>query len=80
MKDAYEILKHKEAELARVRHEVESLRIVALLLDDLDPDQPEKPHLMAAEDLLDIVRQNDPHLKATGTDGNLFTSRLQRRK
>jgi len=40
MKDAYDVLKQKEFDLARVRHEVESLRIVGpLLADDLDSDQ-----------------------------------------
>jgi hypothetical protein len=48
MKDAYEALKQKEADLSRVRHEIESLRIVAsLLLDDLNSDQSDKPRLKA---------------------------------
>ena len=34
MKDAYEVLYQKEAELVRVRQEVESLRVVASLLTD----------------------------------------------
>ena len=34
MKDAYELLQQKEAELARVRKEIESLKIVAPLLSD----------------------------------------------
>jgi hypothetical protein len=36
MKDAYAILEEKEANLARVRHEIESLRIVASLLEKTD--------------------------------------------
>jgi len=32
MKNAYEVLQQKETDLARVRHEIESLRIVASLL------------------------------------------------
>jgi hypothetical protein len=40
MKNAYEVLKHKEAELARVRKEVESLRLVAPLLAN-DPETEE---------------------------------------
>jgi hypothetical protein len=36
MKDAYEVLEQKEADLARVRQEIESLRIVASLLDKTD--------------------------------------------
>jgi hypothetical protein len=44
MKDAYEVLYQKEADLARVRQEIESLTIVASMLaeDDLgflDPDR-----------------------------------------
>ena len=42
MRDAYDVLKEKEADLARVRHEVESLRIVARALTDLDSDQSDK--------------------------------------
>ena len=41
MKDAYEILRLKEAELAKVKDEVEALGIVAPLLSDegdLEPD------------------------------------------
>ena len=41
MKDAYTVLEQKEADLARVRQEIASLRIVASLLektDDLLPD------------------------------------------
>ena len=34
MKDAYELLRQKQAELARVRKEIESLNIVAPLLSD----------------------------------------------
>ena len=77
MRDAYDVLKQKEADLARVRHEIESLRIVAtLLVDDSNSDQADKiektdDHL--TDKLLNIVRDNDPHLRATGTDG-LFSS------
>jgi hypothetical protein len=34
MKDAFEVLRQKEADLERVQHEVESLRIVAPLLSE----------------------------------------------
>lgn len=41
MKDAYEVLEQKEADLSRVRQEIESLRIVApLLVDDLNSNSP----------------------------------------
>src|ERR1022692_3591326 len=40
MKNAYEVLQQKETDLARVRHEIESLRIVAsLLLDELPSEE-----------------------------------------
>ena len=70
MKDAYEILKQKEADLDRVSHEIESLRIAAsLLADDLNSDQPDKPYLVSTE------KSGDLHsdLGQTGTDG-LFSS------
>ena len=42
MKDAYELLHQKEADLARVRKEIESLKIVAsLLTDDADRTTPD---------------------------------------
>lgn len=34
MKDPYEVLQQKEADLARVRHEFESLQVVASLLSE----------------------------------------------
>ena len=81
MKGAYDVLKQKEADLARVRHEVESLRIVAPLLDDLDSHQSDKTGLTSEErtedhlidNLMNMVREAHPDLKATGTDG-LFSS------
>ena len=70
MKDAYEALKQKEADLSRVRHEIESLRIVAsLLVDDLNSDQFDKPYLVSDEKTDNL----HPDLEPTGTDG-LFSS------
>ena len=81
MKDVYEILKQKEADLARVSREVESLRTVAPLLQDaLDPNQSEKPKLMSRDDLLNIARENDPDLDVTGAAGHVLTSMLGRRR
>jgi hypothetical protein len=64
MKDAYEVLYKKEADLARVRQEIESLTIAAQLLADdnlsfFDPGKApdRKPAQMAVS----------PH--PTGTDG-----------
>jgi hypothetical protein len=43
VKDAYEVLEQKEAELACVREEVESLRLVATLpWDEVTSDEPTK--------------------------------------
>jgi hypothetical protein len=69
MKDVYEALQQKEADLARVRHEIESLRVVASLLsDDLGSDELTKKR-SAAEKTFD----GDGDSVATGTDG-LFSS------
>lgn len=69
MKDVYEALQQKEADLARVRHEIESLRVVASLLsDDLGSDELTKKR-SAAEKTFD----GDPDSEATGTD-DLFSS------
>jgi hypothetical protein len=70
MKDVYEALQQKEADLARVRHEIESLQIVASLLsDDLTSNQLTKKKESSAEKTLD----RGPGSEATGTDG-LFSS------
>jgi len=69
MKDAYEVLKQKETDLARVRHEIESLRIVSSLLSDEEPSEDlTKKQARSAEETLDSGSE-----KATGTDG-LFSS------
>ena len=69
MKGVYEVLQQKEAHLARVRHEIESLRVVAALLsDDIGSDELTKKR-SSAETTLD----SDPDSEATGTDG-LFSS------
>lgn len=75
MRDAYEVLYHKEADLARVRREIESLTIAATLLADdvlsfvhLDgpPDeQNRKPSQKA-------VSPPPIDTKPTGTDGEPF--------
>lgn len=69
MKNAYEILGQKETDLARVRREIESLRIVApLLSDELPSEELTKKRASSAEETLDSGSE-----KATGTDG-LFSS------
>ena len=64
MRNAYEVLKQKEEDLARVRREIESLRIVAsLLLDDSDFHDADGTRLTSVEktgDLdADIETEND---------------------
>ena len=62
MKEIHEVLAAKEQELARVRHEVESLRLVAPFLSE-DTDELTKK-AVSAEPSFD--GQHD--LAATGTD------------
>jgi hypothetical protein len=65
MKNAYEVLRQKEMDIARVRHEIESLRIVASLLsDELPSEELTKRHARSAEETLDLGSE-----KATGTEG-----------
>jgi hypothetical protein len=74
MKDAYELLQQKQAELARVRKEIESLNIVApLLSDDRTSDDPApNPDESPASSLSDTIsRLSDS--AATNAD-NLFSS------
>lgn len=74
MKNICEVLKQKEADLVRVRHEVESLRIVVpLVSDDLNFDHSDT-QLMATDDLLDIVHQCDPDSRKPAGSDDLFSS------
>jgi hypothetical protein len=75
MKDAYEVLYQKEADMARVRREVESLSIAASLLADDGssfvppdgaPDEQERKPLQKAISAQPIATQ------PTGTDGRHF--------
>ena len=69
MKNAYEVLEQKEIDVARVRQEIESLRIVASLLSDEEPSEElTKNRASSGEETLDFGSE-----KATGTDG-LFSS------
>jgi hypothetical protein len=76
MKDAYEVLYQKEADLARVRQEIESLKIVAsLLAEELTSDNPgrssddpnKKPSRSAEKAILNLSAR--PDSDATGTEG-----------
>lgn len=70
MKDAYEVLRHKETELARIRREIESLRIVApMLSDEFHSDRGHEKQDSSEEE--NPGRDPDPGI--TGTDG-LFSS------
>ena len=69
VKDVYEVLQQKEADLARVRREIESLRVVAALpSNDVSSDE-----LMKKRSSAETTSDGDPDSEATGTDG-LFSS------
>ena len=76
MKDANDVLRQKQQELARVRREVESLKIVAALLVDNDSDvedlsqAPDEPGGMS---LTNAEKEIDAPVDATGTHG-MFSS------
>jgi hypothetical protein len=78
MQDAYELLQRKQAELARIRKEIESLNIVAALLsddhtsDDTGPNPVESPASSLSNT---ISRLADS--AATNVD-NLFSSATAR--
>jgi len=57
MKDAYELLQQKQAELARIRREIDSLNIVArLLADDGTSNNPiKKPNESSASSLSETI-------------------------
>lgn len=66
MKDAYEVLQHKEGELARVRREIASLRIVAPLLSvDSSAEAFQEEEKSSGDDNSEARAQPE----ATGTDG-----------
>jgi hypothetical protein len=71
MKDAYEVLYQKEADLARVRQEVESLRIAASLLTDeaLAEQAGESPSRRSAMSAGESSLAAHLEAAATGTDG-----------
>jgi hypothetical protein len=73
MKNPHEVLQQKEADLARVRNEVESLRIVTSLLagDDPSSDDPELSSGKPNEQSLAGAEEIDSSSGATGTDSLL---------
>ena len=65
MKDVYSILRQKESDLARLRVEIDSLRLVAPLLAE-DNSQEEEIDLTSSES-----EESFPDPQSTGTDGPL---------
>jgi hypothetical protein len=55
MKDVYEVLRQKEADIDRVRHEIECLQVVASLLSDdlISNDLTTKKGISAEKKILD---------------------------
>jgi hypothetical protein len=73
MKDAYEVLQQKQADLARVRKEIESLNIVAQLLsDDTSDNAIQRSNESSASSLSDTISRLS-HSAATNVD-SLFSS------
>src|SRR5579864_5229355 len=79
MKDAYEVLSQKEADLVRVHQEIESLKVVASLLAEeltsdnpaqISDDQNKKPSSSAGKAI-----PARPNSKATGTEGPFSVGR-----
>ena len=71
MKDVNELLTQKEAEVARVRKEIESLQMVLpLLADDAAEAEPERKPVSNVQG--DASEASSP-VQATGTD-DLFSS------
>jgi hypothetical protein len=70
MKDAYQILYKKEADLARVRREIESLKVAALLLaEDQRSDDPGQSSDNQDKKPVGEAFAPPPEAAATGTDG-----------
>lgn len=70
MKDAYELLYQKEADLVRVRQEIESLRIaVSLLADDASADDPGAGTDNTVKRPAEAALVAQSEAAATGTDG-----------
>jgi len=79
MKDAYEVLSQKEADLVRVHQEIESLKVVAFLLAEeltldnpgqISDDQNKKPSSSA-----EMAPSSRPNSDATGTLGPFSVGR-----
>jgi hypothetical protein len=85
MKDAYEVLYRKEADLVRVRQEIDSLALVASLLAEegenaaerelVEGEPDKKPSGFEGQAFLPL-----PGSEATGTDGQSDVSGIWRTK
>jgi hypothetical protein len=67
MRDVYQILRQKESDLDRLRHEIDSLRIVGPLLADDEIEQ----ELQAEPTDHD---ESEGKSRSTGTDGPVFST------
>jgi hypothetical protein len=68
VKDIHEILRQKEADAARVRQEIDALRLTIALLEDKpspDTDQRKQP---------EPVESSAERAEGTGTEGPSFSS------
>jgi len=70
MKDAYEVLYQKEADLARIRKEIESLNIAAQLLSDDDLSIFAPASVPEEQGRKPAQKATSPD--STGTDGKPF--------
>lgn len=79
MRNAYEVLYQKEAELVRVRRELASLTIAASLLDDGDLSffDPSKTADGQNKKPAEKATSPSPDSRATGTDSAPLTARRQ---
>lgn len=70
MKNAYEVLYRKEADVARVRKEIESLKTIAPLLTDESMTffTPSTEPSSETRKAVEKVASQDADLRATGTD------------
>jgi hypothetical protein len=76
MKDAYEVLHEKETELARIRHEIASLKIVAPMLnEETHPGNSENVHSSTEQSA-----SAESEAEATGTDGLFSYAAVSRPK
>ena len=65
MKNAYEVLQQKEADLARTQHEIDCLRITAFLLaDEPSPELADTP----SENSTETRSEHEPESKVTGSE------------